>query len=67
LKKSIGLILIALALGTGCAYGGIALNANGDRAVVARNDGFLFGLLRKVVVCRVDDSGLSQCNENETP
>ena len=67
MKKTLGLLLIAGALGTGCAYGGVSLNAAGDRALIARNDSFLFGLLRKVVVCRADDNGVSDCREAETP
>jgi len=49
----------------GCAYGGVAVA--GDKAVVARNDGFLFGLLRKVSVCKVSDAGLTSCADSESP
>ena len=38
------------ALGAGCAYGGIAAAPNGT-VYVARNDSFLFGLLRGVYAC----------------
>jgi hypothetical protein len=38
-----------------------------DKAVVARNDAFLFGILRKVYVCKVADSGLTACQSNESP
>jgi hypothetical protein len=57
-----GLVSSALA---GCAYGGVA--SAGDKAVVARNDGFLFGLLRKVSVCKVTDAGLTSCSDSESP
>ena len=61
------LLLLTFAIGTGCSYGGVGLNASGDRAVIARNDNFLFGALRKVVVCKVDDGGLHECVSAETP
>ena len=49
----------------GCSYGGIAVSA--DKAVVSRNDYFLFGILRKVYVCKVTDSGLTSCQNQESP
>jgi hypothetical protein len=48
-----------------CAYGGVA--ASGDKVVVARNDLFLAGLLRKAYVCQITDSGLANCATNEAP
>ncbi|MCB0342622.1 MAG: hypothetical protein H6626_07425 [Pseudobdellovibrionaceae bacterium] len=61
------LILGALiAASVGCSYGGVARVGKG-KAIVLRNDGFLFGLLRKAMVCDVDSSGLSNCQENEQP
>ena len=50
---------------TGCAYAGVG--AVGDKAVVARNDGFLFGILRKVFVCKVTDTGLTSCQSADAP
>jgi hypothetical protein len=50
----------------GCAYGGAA-GIGTDKVVVLRNDGFLFGALRKAVVCKVAENGLTACQENETP
>ena len=44
---------------TGCSYGGVA--ASGDKVVITRNDGFLFGVLRKVYVCKLNDGGLGKC------
>jgi hypothetical protein len=67
MKKLVGMAMIlgTLAGASGCSYGGVAVA--GDKAVVARNDGFLFGLLRKVVVCKVTDAGLTNCNSSDTP
>jgi hypothetical protein len=68
MKKGIALIFALAALGgaaTGCNYGGVG--TAGDKAVVARNDGFLFGILRKVYVCKVADSGLTSCQNSENP
>jgi hypothetical protein len=56
---------ILATLGTGCGYAGVA--TSGDKAVVARNDGFLFGILRKVYVCKVTDAGLSACKDSDAP
>ncbi len=68
MKKSIfGLVAAAMVAGVlgGCAYGGVA--GVGDKVVITRNDAFLFGILRKVFVCKVADSGVSSCNEGEAP
>ena len=65
------LLLLLAAVGilassaTGCAYAGAG--AHGDKVVVARNDAFLFGILRTVFVCKVTDAGLSSCNSSEAP
>jgi hypothetical protein len=48
-----------------CGYAGVA--TAGDAAVVARNDWFLFGLLRKVYVCKITPAGLTQCANAEEP
>jgi hypothetical protein len=62
----LALVLCAIAAGLGgCAYGGVG--AVGDKAVIARNDGFLFGILRKVYVCKVTDSGLASCASADAP
>jgi hypothetical protein len=58
-------ILTLAASATGCSYSGVG--AVGDKAVVARNDGFLFGILRKVYVCKVGDGGVTACADNEAP
>ena len=58
-------VFAAAALLSGCSYGGVA--TVGDKVVVTRNDGFLFGALRKVYVCKVSETGLSACNHGESP
>lgn len=68
MSKRIGLLMVVAALGApalGCAYGGVGVA--GDKAVVARNDGFLFGILRKVYVCKVADGGLTSCHDSDSP
>jgi hypothetical protein len=67
MKLSIALVLVASALtsATGCGYGGIA--TAGDKVVITRNDGFLFGALRKVFVCKVTDAGVANCAASEAP
>lgn len=69
MKKALIVAFAALALfvGTGCAYGGVALSADGSTAVVLKNDLFLFGALRKIYVCQVTPAGLSQCSVSATP
>jgi hypothetical protein len=68
MRKSVALLLsgatLAAAL-SGCAYGGVAASA--DKAVVARNDAFLFGILRKTFVCKITDGGLSNCQSSDNP
>jgi len=58
--------LVGSAMGGGCAYAGVAVTADGH-AVVARNDGFLFGLLRQVSVCQVTTGGLTNCQTADAP
>ena len=55
----------AVSLGA-CAYSGIA-TVGTDRVIITRNDGLLFGALRKIYVCQVSESGLSNCVETEAP
>ena len=60
------LVVVALCFGAGaCGYAGIA--TAGDAAIVTRNDWFLFGLLRKVYVCKITPAGLTQCSSGEHP
>jgi hypothetical protein len=69
MKKALGFLLfgcLLASMGTGCtSYAGAA--AVGDKVVVASNNGFLFGVFRKVYVCKVTDQGLSACGHNEAP
>ncbi len=67
MKKALASALLVGFVSTlgGCAYGGVAVS--GDKAVVLRNDGFLFGILRKAFVCKVTDAGVTSCNSNENP
>ena len=68
MKKGLASLLAAAAIAsalTGCAYGSIA--TAGDKVVITRQDGFLYGILRKVFVCKVTDGGLSSCQEADSP
>jgi hypothetical protein len=61
-------VFVALALcagSSGCGYAGVA--TAGDAAVIARNDWFLFGALRRVYVCKITPTGLTQCSDDEAP
>jgi hypothetical protein len=68
MKKVVGLVLSAAVLCgvAGCSYAGVA-GVGADKVVIARNDGFLFGILRKVYVCRVTDAGVTACQSDEAP
>ncbi len=61
------LMFVLALLGTGCSYAGVAMSADGKKAVVLRNDGFLFGALRKAYVCDVTDGGLTNCQQAAKP
>jgi hypothetical protein len=68
MKKTVALLLAAgtlVSVIAGCSYGGVAVV--NDKAIIARNDSFLYGALRKVFVCKVADSGVSSCAEGESP
>jgi hypothetical protein len=64
-KAMLVAVLLTSSILGGCGYAGVAVS--GDKAVVARNDGFLFGILRKVSVCKVSDAGLTSCQSAESP
>ena len=54
-------LMAAPVLGSvGCSYGGVAAHSNG-KLYVARNDGFLFGALRKFYECSPDGNGNMTC------
>jgi hypothetical protein len=68
MKRVLALVLAAAAIGgalPGCAYGSIA--TAGDKVVITRQDGFLFGALRKVFVCKVTDGGAASCHDQDSP
>ena len=48
-----------------CSYGAIAVE-NG-KAVIVRQDDWLYGILRKIFVCEVTDGGLANCANGENP
>jgi hypothetical protein len=61
MRKTAVLLCALMALPTaGCSYGGMAVHANG-KLYLARNDGFLFGALRKVYECTPDGAGNMTC------
>lgn len=68
MKRIVSLLVVAGVLGTmaGCtAYAGAA--TSGDKVIIASNNGFLFGVFRKVYVCKVTDKGLASCANAESP
>lgn len=69
MKKALGFVLaVAMAAPlAGCSYGQVATTQDGSKVVVTRQDGFLFGALRKVFVCKVADGGVAGCSESESP
>ena len=62
----IGTAALAGVLASACSYSAPAVTQDGH-VVVLRNDGLLFGALRKAYVCQVTPSGLSSCGSNENP
>ena len=67
MKRLLGSILLGLFLlpTGGCAYGAVAVQ--GDKAVVVKNNSFLFGVFRHVYVCKNTDKGLENCKDSENP
>jgi hypothetical protein len=67
MKKFVMILALGAFAGSlgGCAYAGAGVS--GDKAVVLRNDSFLFGILRKAFVCKITDGGLTNCNASEAP
>ena len=58
-------VAILASIAPACHYGDVAVE-NG-KAVVVRQDDFLYGILRKVFVCEVSDAGLANCASGESP
>ena len=70
MKKVMGFVLAAALAApalSGCSYGAIATTQDGSKVVITRQDGFLYGILRKVFVCKVADGGTQSCAEGESP
>ena len=67
MRKVVAMAVLAgfVSAASGCTYAGVAMTPN--KAVIARNDSFLFGLLRKVYVCEVTDNGLASCASKDSP
>ena len=66
-KALLVVMMSAMLVGaTGCAYG-TALRVGKNRVLVLKNDGFLFGLLRKAHLCDVGAKGLTNCSEDQNP
>lgn len=57
--------ILSIAL-SACAYGGVAATADG-KIIIPRNDGLLFGALRKVYVCEVGATGVTNCKAGDAP
>lgn len=59
-------VLGGLLIIPGCAYSSVAAVGK-QHVVVLKNDGFLFGLLRKAYVCKATANGLEKCQDLENP
>ncbi len=68
MKKAIVALMLVASAGSlgGCSYAGVG-GVGADKVVIARNDSFLFGILRKVFVCKVTDAGLAACSSADAP
>ena len=64
LKAFVAAALFALTA-SGCAY--VHTATVGEKAIVAKNNMFMFGMLNAIYVCDVTDNGLSNCVEGESP
>jgi len=67
MKRLLGSVLLALFLlpTGGCSYG--AITVQGDKAVVVKNNSFLFGVFRHAYVCENTENGLANCKDSENP
>ena len=67
MKKLMALALLAgVVTGTACAYSPGGVSADG-KAVIAKNNGLLFGMFNKIYVCNVTPGGLAGCVAGEQP
>ena len=64
LMTAAAVVITAGAIFMGCSYAGVAITSDG-KAIVPRNDDFLYGMLRAVYVCKVTDDGLTDCKAGE--
>jgi len=62
----VGLLLTMAAMASACSYAGVAATDD-ETVVIAKNNSFLFGILNSVHVCKVSDSGLSNCSSGAAP
>lgn len=62
---ALGLLAMTMGGAFGCAYAGVATAADGT-VYIARNDYFLWGLLRKVYACKPMGAAMA-CSEVATP
>lgn len=61
MRKTAALLCVLVALpAVACSYGGMVAHSNG-KIYVARNDGLLFGALRKIYECTPDGAGNMTC------
>lgn len=65
MKKLMVVALLAFAPAA-CTYAPGGVSADG-KAVIAKNNGLLFGMFNKVFVCNVTPGGLAGCTAGETP
>ena len=65
LVKTLAVCAVLAGTMSGCSYGGVAVV--GDKVVVAKNNGFLFGILNSIYVCKLGDNGLHGCAAGEAP
>ena len=68
LKRLAAIALLGMTVGGsfGCAYGGIASAPDGS-VYVSRNDLILFGLLRKIDVCKPNGTALAGTEVSSPP
>ena len=69
MNKIKGLVLVLItsaAVLSSCSYAGVSATPDG-KAIVAQNNGLLFGMLNKIFVCQVTDAGLTNCATGESP
>jgi hypothetical protein len=61
LKAGVAVACLAGMVGSGCAYGAMAISSDGT-VFVARNDSFLMGALRKIFACKPNGAEMT-CQE----